>query len=66
MILGKAPGIFQLLRQLDVFQSAGYLMGVTTIQGSTHSNDNYFELRRVRVRGTTDEAQLLQLLETDW
>lgn len=51
---------------IDVFRSAGYLMGVTTIQGSAHSNDNYFELRRVRVRGTTDEAQLLELLEIDW
>lgn len=51
---------------IDIFRSAGYLMGVTTIQGSTHSNNNYFELRRVRVRGTTDEVALLELMELDW
>ncbi len=51
---------------IKVFDSAGYLMGVTTIQGGTHSNDNLFELRRVRIRGTTDETELLRLLELEW
>lgn len=49
-----------------IFESANYLMGVTTIQGSTHSNERMFELHRVRVRGTTDADTLLELLTLDW
>lgn len=51
---------------VDVFASADYLLGVTTIQGSTHSTENPFELRRVRVRGTTTTDELLRLLALDW
>lgn len=51
---------------IEVFKSANYLAGVTTIQGATHNSDNLFELRRVRVRGTTQPEELLRLLALDW
>ncbi|MBV7336022.1 polysaccharide deacetylase family protein [Chloroflexi bacterium TSY] len=51
---------------IEVFKSANYLAGVTTIQGATHKSDNLFELHRVRVRGTTQPAELLRLLALDW
>lgn len=51
---------------IDIFQSAGYLAGVTTIQGATHNSNSLFELRRVRVRGTTSDSDLIQLMELDW
>jgi peptidoglycan/xylan/chitin deacetylase (PgdA/CDA1 family) len=51
----------------EVFQSAGYWAGFTTRQGATHSSeDDLFELRRVRVRGTTTPEELLRLLALDW
>jgi peptidoglycan/xylan/chitin deacetylase (PgdA/CDA1 family) len=51
---------------MDIFQSAHYWAGLTTIQGATHSSEDLFELRRVRVRGTTTPEELLRLLELDW
>lgn len=51
---------------IDIFESAHYWAGVTTIQGASHSSDNLFELERIRVRNTTSVAELLRLLEVDW
>jgi peptidoglycan/xylan/chitin deacetylase (PgdA/CDA1 family) len=53
-------------RTIDIFHSANYWAGVTTVQGATHSSDDLFQLRRVRVRGTTTPEELLALLEVDW
>ncbi|MCC9077529.1 polysaccharide deacetylase family protein [Litorilinea aerophila] len=53
-------------RTIDIFRSANYWAGLTTIQGATHRSDNLFELRRVRVRGTTTPQELLRLLALDW
>jgi peptidoglycan/xylan/chitin deacetylase (PgdA/CDA1 family) len=51
---------------IQIFQSANYWGGVTTIQGATHSSDNLFELHRVRIRGTTTPDELARLLALDW
>ncbi|RIK39712.1 MAG: hypothetical protein DCC55_17220 [Chloroflexi bacterium] len=51
---------------VEIFRSANYWGGVTTVQGATHTNDNLFELRRVRIRGTTTPDELARLLELDW
>lgn len=51
---------------IEVFQSAGYWAGFTTVQGATHSSDRLFELERVRVRGTTTADELGNLLALDW
>lgn len=51
---------------MDLFHSAHYWAGVTTVQGATHSSDDLFELSRVRVRGTTTPDSLMQLLKVDW
>ncbi len=51
---------------IDIFHSAHYWAGLTTTQGSTHSNDKLFELPRVRVRNTTTPENLIRLLELDW
>lgn len=51
---------------MDIFHSAHYWAGVTTVQGASHSSDNLFELQRVRVRSTTDVDELMRLLELDW
>jgi peptidoglycan/xylan/chitin deacetylase (PgdA/CDA1 family) len=51
---------------IDIFQSANYWAGLTTAQGATHSNQDLFELRRVRVRGTTSPQELTRLLALDW
>ena len=50
----------------DIFHSAGYWAGFTTMQGATHNSDDLFQLRRVRVRGTTTPEELLRLLALDW
>ncbi|MBI5303687.1 MAG: polysaccharide deacetylase family protein [Chloroflexi bacterium] len=41
---------------LDVLRSAGYLAGLTEIQGTRQSTDQLFELRRIRVRGSYSVA----------
>ncbi len=51
---------------IRIFRSAGYWAGLTTIQGATHSTDNLFELRRVRVRGSTTPDDLARMLDLDW
>jgi peptidoglycan/xylan/chitin deacetylase (PgdA/CDA1 family) len=51
---------------MDLFKSANYWAGLTTIQGATHDSDNLFELRRVRIRGTTTPDEIIRLLELDW
>jgi peptidoglycan/xylan/chitin deacetylase (PgdA/CDA1 family) len=55
-------------RTIDIFRSAGYWAGFTTRQGATHNNDDddLFQLRRIRVRGSTSPAELLRLLALDW
>ncbi len=51
---------------IRIFESAGFWGGVTIVAGATHSTDDLFQLRRVRVRGTTGAGELLRLLEVDW
>lgn len=51
---------------VDIFRSAHYWAGFTTRQGATHSSDDLFQVRRVRVRGTTSAAELIRLLALDW
>jgi peptidoglycan/xylan/chitin deacetylase (PgdA/CDA1 family) len=53
-------------KTIEIFQSAHYWAGVTTVQGATHHSDELFQLRRVRVRGTHDADELLRLLSVDW
>ncbi len=47
----------------DIFHSAGYWAGFTTMQGTTHNSDDLFQLRRVRGRR---RRELLRLLALDW
>ena len=51
---------------IRIFESAGFWGGVTINAGATHSTENPYQLKRVRVRGTTTAAELLYLLELDW
>lgn len=51
---------------IDVFRSANYWAGFTTQQGATHSSDDLFRMRRIRIRGTTSPEELLRLLALDW
>ncbi len=51
---------------IRIFESAGFWGGVTINPGATHSTDNPYQLKRVRVRGTTTPAELLYLLELEW
>ena len=51
---------------IRIFESAGFWGGVTINAGATHSTENPYELKRVRVRGTTTPAELVYLLELDW
>jgi peptidoglycan/xylan/chitin deacetylase (PgdA/CDA1 family) len=53
-------------RTIDIFRSANYWAGLTTVQGATHRSDDLFRLHRVRVRGTTTPEELLRLLALDW
>lgn len=51
---------------IRIFQSAHYWAGVTTVQGATHNSKELFQLRRVRIRGTTSADDLVRLLALDW
>jgi peptidoglycan/xylan/chitin deacetylase (PgdA/CDA1 family) len=51
---------------IDIFRSANYWAGVTTIQGATHNSEDLFQLRRVRIRGSTTPDELSRLLALDW
>jgi peptidoglycan/xylan/chitin deacetylase (PgdA/CDA1 family) len=53
-------------RTIVVYKSAGYWGGLTTHQGATHTLDDIFELKRVRVRGSHTAADLERLLELEW
>jgi len=51
---------------ISVVSSANYWAGFTTIQGVTHSTDDFFRLHRVRVRNTTEPDELIRMLGADW
>ncbi len=51
---------------IDIFQSANYWAGATTVQGATHSSADPFRLTRVRVRNTTTPDELSRLLALEW
>lgn len=51
---------------IDVFRSAHYWGAVTTRQGIIQRSDRAFELKRIRIRNTTDVAQLAHLLNATW
>ena len=51
---------------IAVYQSAGYWGGLTTHQGATHTSDQLFELRRVRVRNRYTAEDLARLLDLNW
>ena len=51
---------------IRIFESAGYWGGVTIRGGTVHTADDLFQLKRVRVRGTTTATELLRLLAADW
>ena len=51
---------------IRIFKSAHYWAGVTTQQGARHHSDDLFQLRRVRVRGTTTADELMRLLALEW
>lgn len=51
---------------IDIFSSAGYWAGFTTVQGATHRSDDLFQVKRVRVHGTTTPEELLRVLALDW
>lgn len=51
---------------IDVFRSANYWGAVTTQQGDTQRSDRPFELKRIRIRNTTDVPQLEALLAYEW
>jgi peptidoglycan/xylan/chitin deacetylase (PgdA/CDA1 family) len=53
-------------RTTAVYESAGYWGGLTTRQGATHTLEDIFELKRVRVRGSYTAEDLRGLLELDW
>ena len=47
---------------IDVFSSANYWAGVTTVPGAVQSTGQPFEIPRIRVRGTTSAGDLINLL----
>jgi peptidoglycan/xylan/chitin deacetylase (PgdA/CDA1 family) len=49
-----------------VFKSAHFWGGLATTQGATHTLDNIFTLKRVRVRGSYTAEDLGRLLALDW
>jgi peptidoglycan/xylan/chitin deacetylase (PgdA/CDA1 family) len=53
-------------RTIDIFASADYWAGATTVQGATHSSADPFRLTRVRVRNTTTPDELSRLLALNW
>jgi peptidoglycan/xylan/chitin deacetylase (PgdA/CDA1 family) len=48
---------------IDVLRSAGYWGAVLTEQGNTHTADDLFALRRVRIRGTDDLERFAVLVD---
>lgn len=51
---------------VDVLRSAHFWGGVLTEQGATHSGDDLFTLRRVRVHGGDDLDSFIRNLNLDW
>jgi peptidoglycan/xylan/chitin deacetylase (PgdA/CDA1 family) len=51
---------------IDVLRSAGYWGGVLTEQGATHTTDELFTLRRVRIHGGDDLDTFARILNLDW
>jgi peptidoglycan/xylan/chitin deacetylase (PgdA/CDA1 family) len=51
---------------IAVFRSAGFWGGVTIQQGTEHTLDGIFNLKRIRVRGSHTPADLARLLALDW
>ena len=51
---------------IDVYRSASYWGGLSSEQGATHTLDDIFHLRRVRVRGSYTAQELATLLKLDW
>ena len=51
---------------IDVLKSAHYWGGVLTEQGATHTADDLFTLRRVRVHGDDDLGAFVRALTLDW
>lgn len=51
---------------IEIFRSANYWAGVTTVQGATQSSEKLFELQRIRIRSTTTPDDLVRLLQLDW
>ncbi len=51
---------------IAVYRSAYYWGGLSTKQGATHTLDDIFALKRVRVRGSYTAEDLADLLALDW
>jgi peptidoglycan/xylan/chitin deacetylase (PgdA/CDA1 family) len=51
---------------IDVLRSADFWGAVLTGQGATHSADDLFTLRRVRVHGEDDLNAFIRTLNLDW
>jgi peptidoglycan/xylan/chitin deacetylase (PgdA/CDA1 family) len=51
---------------IDVLRSAHFWGGVLTEQGATHSGDDLFTLRRIRVHGGDDLDAFIRNLNLDW
>jgi peptidoglycan/xylan/chitin deacetylase (PgdA/CDA1 family) len=51
---------------IEVLRSAHYWGGVLTEQGATHTTDDLFTLRRVRVHGGDDLDSFIRNLNLDW
>jgi peptidoglycan/xylan/chitin deacetylase (PgdA/CDA1 family) len=51
---------------VQVVRSAHFWGAVTTAQGATHTSDDIFELRRIRVRGTDSLHLFTKKLHLDW
>ncbi len=64
-ILAYPGGTYDKLT-IDVFRSAHYWGAVTTQQGDLQRSDRLFELKRIRIRNTTDVPKLKALLAYQW
>ena len=51
---------------IDVLRSAYFWGAVLTEQGATHTADDLFTLRRVRVHGGDDLSAFIRILNLDW
>ena len=51
---------------IDVLRSAGYWGAVLTEQGATHTGDELFTLKRVRIHGGEDMDKFVRMLDLDW